>query len=72
MYRLMVENTIDVIIRYNAARARIYVSPSSREMFGYEPADMLGSHPAASFIPMTLPLWIRCSGRSGQPSPACN
>lgn len=51
MYRLMVENTIDVIIRYNAARARIYVSPSSREMFGYDPADMLGSHPAAVIHP---------------------
>lgn len=55
MYRQMVENTIDVIIRYNAVRERIYVSPSSREMFGYEPAEMLGSNPAAIIHPEDFP-----------------
>lgn len=44
MYQLMVENTADLIIRYNAARHRIYVSPSAREMLGYEPNEMLGRY----------------------------
>jgi diguanylate cyclase (GGDEF)-like protein/PAS domain S-box-containing protein len=42
MYRLMVENTVDLIIRYDANRVRTYVAPSSWEMVGYEPAEMVG------------------------------
>jgi diguanylate cyclase (GGDEF)-like protein/PAS domain S-box-containing protein len=42
MYRLMVEQTIDLIIRYDRNRVRTYVSPSAREMVGYEASEMLG------------------------------
>lgn len=51
MYRLMVENTIDVIIRYDASLHRIYVSPSSYEMLGYRPEEMLGSAPSMLIHP---------------------
>jgi diguanylate cyclase (GGDEF)-like protein/PAS domain S-box-containing protein len=44
MYRLMVENTADVIVRYDAALRRVYISPSSLDMFGYEPEEMMGSY----------------------------
>jgi diguanylate cyclase (GGDEF)-like protein/PAS domain S-box-containing protein len=55
MYRLLVENTIDVIIRYNAARERIYVSPSSFEMLGIRPAEMVGAINAARIHPDDFP-----------------
>jgi len=41
MFQLMVENTLDIIIQYGPNRERIYVSPASREMLGYEPAEMM-------------------------------
>ncbi len=44
IYRLMVENTVDVIVRGDADRNQTYVSPSSREMLGYEPSELLGGH----------------------------
>jgi diguanylate cyclase (GGDEF)-like protein/PAS domain S-box-containing protein len=55
MYRLMVENTIDIIIRYDAFRRRIYVSPSSREILGYEPDEMLRSQASAVIHPEDFP-----------------
>jgi diguanylate cyclase (GGDEF)-like protein/PAS domain S-box-containing protein len=42
MYRMMVENTIDLIIRYDCRRIRTYVSPVAREMLGYQAEEMLG------------------------------
>jgi diguanylate cyclase (GGDEF)-like protein/PAS domain S-box-containing protein len=51
MYRLMVESAVDLIIRYDAAGLRIYVSPSSRELLGYEPREMLRGHASALFHP---------------------
>jgi diguanylate cyclase (GGDEF)-like protein/PAS domain S-box-containing protein len=44
MFREIVENAADVIVRGDAARRRTYVSPSSREMLGYEPAELLEGH----------------------------
>lgn len=51
IYQLLVENSIDVMIRYNASRARIYVSPSCYEIFGYSPAEMLTSDRSAVIHP---------------------
>jgi diguanylate cyclase (GGDEF)-like protein/PAS domain S-box-containing protein len=42
MYQLIVENTLDIIIQYGPNRERIYVSPASREMLGYDPSEMMG------------------------------
>ena len=44
MYRLIVENAADLIVRGDAARRRNYVSPSVREVLGYEPEELLGKH----------------------------
>jgi diguanylate cyclase (GGDEF)-like protein/PAS domain S-box-containing protein len=44
LYRLIVENAIDLIVRGDAARRRTYVSPSSREILGYTPEELLGNH----------------------------
>jgi diguanylate cyclase (GGDEF)-like protein/PAS domain S-box-containing protein len=51
MYRLMVENAVDVIIRYDSSLHRLYVSPSSREVLGYDPAEMVGKYASALIHP---------------------
>lgn len=55
MYRFMVENTLDIIIRYDAARVRTYISPSSRDVLGYEPAEMLGQNASTVIHPNDFP-----------------
>jgi diguanylate cyclase (GGDEF)-like protein/PAS domain S-box-containing protein len=42
LYRLIVENVADVIVRGDAAFRRTYVSPAVREVLGYEPAELVG------------------------------
>ena len=44
IFRLIVENAVDIIVRGDGARNRTYVSPSSREILGFEPNEMLGKH----------------------------
>lgn len=44
MFQLLVENVADVIVCGDASRRRTYVSPSCREVLGYEPEEMLGKH----------------------------
>jgi diguanylate cyclase (GGDEF)-like protein/PAS domain S-box-containing protein len=44
MLRMVAENTVDVIIRYDSAGRRIYVSPAVRDMVGMEPDEMIGGH----------------------------
>ena len=52
LYRILVENTADVIVRGDAAGRRTYVSPSYQELLGYAPEEVLGGdrlsmvHPA--------------------------
>lgn len=55
MYRVMIENTIDIIVRYDLSRRRTYISPSCREVLGYEPAEMLASDPAEVIHPDDYP-----------------
>jgi diguanylate cyclase (GGDEF)-like protein/PAS domain S-box-containing protein len=45
MYRIIIENSADVIVRYNAARRRIFVSPAVRKMLGYEPEEFIRINP---------------------------
>ena len=42
MHRIIIENTIDLIIRYDRDRMRTFVSPAVRDMAGYEPEELLG------------------------------
>jgi diguanylate cyclase (GGDEF)-like protein/PAS domain S-box-containing protein len=42
-YRMLADHSHDVISRVRADGQRLYVSPSATEMFGWTPAEMLGS-----------------------------
>ena len=44
-YRLLAENSTDLIIRSDLAATRLYVSPAARTILGYEPEELLGSRP---------------------------
>jgi diguanylate cyclase (GGDEF)-like protein/PAS domain S-box-containing protein len=46
MYRLLAENDSDVTARHDPAGHFRYVSPSARQVLGYEPADLLGTRAA--------------------------
>ena len=48
-YRLLADNSTDVIIRSDLNSKRRYVSPSAKAVFGYEPEELIGEHPF-SFI----------------------
>jgi diguanylate cyclase (GGDEF)-like protein/PAS domain S-box-containing protein len=47
----MLEAIGDLIVRYDCNSRRIYVSPSAREMLGYEPKEMLAMQSAALIHP---------------------
>jgi diguanylate cyclase (GGDEF)-like protein/PAS domain S-box-containing protein len=44
LYRLIVENVADIIVRGDSAFRRTYVSPAVREILGYEPAELIGGN----------------------------
>jgi PAS domain S-box-containing protein len=48
-YRLIVENTLDVIFTTDEQEKYLYVSPSVKNMLGYSPAEFIGK-PFVSFI----------------------
>jgi PAS domain S-box-containing protein len=63
-FRLIAEMASDVIVRRTIEGKRLYVSPSSRQVFGYEPDELLGKsvlelvHPEDLKLvqgPMTVP-----------------
>ena len=43
-YRLLAENTSDVVIRWNAARRVEWASPSTEAVLGWEPSEFIGRH----------------------------
>ncbi|HJR74418.1 MAG TPA: diguanylate cyclase [Luteimonas sp.] len=42
-YRMLADYSHDVVVRMRADGERLYVSPSAKDMMGWEPAEMLGS-----------------------------
>lgn len=48
-YRLLAENITDVVMRTNGAFACLYVSPSSRIVLGYEPAELI-EQPVLAYV----------------------
>ncbi|HEX2554727.1 MAG TPA: PAS domain S-box protein [Microvirga sp.] len=42
-YRLLADNSTDMIGRTNLDGVRLYLSPASRELLGYEPEELVGS-----------------------------
>jgi PAS domain S-box-containing protein len=48
-YRLIVEKSTDIIFSFNAAGEFLYISPSIKNLLGYDPNDLIG-HPFQSLI----------------------
>jgi PAS domain S-box-containing protein len=44
-YRLLADSTTDVIVWSELDTTRRYVSPAARNVFGYEPEELLGTRP---------------------------
>ncbi|UNU22763.1 response regulator [Microcoleus vaginatus] len=53
-YRLMAENSTDMITRHDPKGVFIYVSPASRALLGYEPSELIGGVPNDYFHPDDL------------------
>ncbi|MEP7137328.1 MAG: HD domain-containing phosphohydrolase [Chloroflexota bacterium] len=65
-FRLLAENSSDMISRHDAAGTFLYVSPACRTLFGYEPDELIGTSLTALIHPedasqlldlLTLPEW---------------
>ncbi|WP_293339382.1 response regulator [Microcoleus sp. CAWBG58] len=50
-YRLMAENSTDMISRHNPKGVFLYVSPASKALLGYEPSELIGGLPNHYFHP---------------------
>ena len=44
LYHILANNSVDLIVRGDALGRRTFVSPSCREILGYNPSDLLGGH----------------------------
>ncbi|MBV9750727.1 MAG: CHASE3 domain-containing protein [Acetobacteraceae bacterium] len=55
-YRLLADNTSDLITRVNLRFERTYVSPASAAMLGFEPDEIMGQTPALLVHPDDLEL----------------
>ncbi|MEG4207336.1 response regulator [Microcoleus sp. Pol7_A1] len=53
-YRLMAENSTDMITRHDPKGVFVYVSPASRALLGYEPSELIGRVPNDYFHPDDL------------------
>jgi PAS domain S-box-containing protein len=51
LYRLLAENTTDMITRHLPDSTYLYVSPACRTMFGYEPEELIGTKAFARMHP---------------------
>ncbi|MBV9736494.1 MAG: EAL domain-containing protein [Acidisphaera sp.] len=69
LHRILTENATDVIVRLDAARARVYVSPSSREVLGYSPEELLGGDAFALVHPDDLPAVLEVFDALGPANP---
>ncbi|NEQ41737.1 MAG: response regulator, partial [Okeania sp. SIO3I5] len=50
-YRLMAENSTDMISRHSSDGVFLYVSPACRSLMGYSPSELVGTHPKQFFAP---------------------
>ena len=51
LYRLMAENSTDMITRHNPEGVFVYASPASHALLGYEPSELVGRVPNDYFHP---------------------
>ena len=56
-YRLLAENTTDVIIMCDLDTTRRYVSPAARVVFGHEPEALIGTQPLDFVHPDDVPAY---------------
>jgi PAS domain S-box-containing protein len=54
-YRLLTESLTDMVVRADQTGLRLYVSPASREILGYEPEELVGTRAAQFTHPDDLP-----------------
>jgi diguanylate cyclase (GGDEF)-like protein/PAS domain S-box-containing protein len=54
-YRLLADNSTDMVFRLDSNLVRSYVSPACREILGYEPDEMLGTKPVEMAHPDDAP-----------------
>jgi diguanylate cyclase (GGDEF)-like protein/PAS domain S-box-containing protein len=54
-YRLLAENSTDMVFQLDANLVRRYVSPACRELLGYEPEEMVGINPLDMLHPDDAP-----------------
>ncbi|HEX8383240.1 MAG TPA: PAS domain S-box protein [Sphingomonas sp.] len=51
LYRLLADNSNDMIVRIGLDGVRRYVSPACRHILGYEPEELIGGSPAGAIHP---------------------
>jgi diguanylate cyclase (GGDEF)-like protein/PAS domain S-box-containing protein len=56
-FRLLAENSSNIIVRVSQDMRRIYVSPASRDVLGYEPEELLGGRTDDLVHPDDRALW---------------
>lgn len=69
-FRLLAENTSDLVALHDPEGAYIYVSPSSKRILGYEPPELIGLSPYTimhSDDQERVRLGIHAQSRSGEP-----
>jgi PAS domain S-box-containing protein len=49
-YRLLADNSSDIIMRYDLEGVRSYISPAVRRLFGYDPTEIVGRRDWLEFI----------------------
>jgi PAS domain S-box-containing protein len=67
-FRLLAENSIDMILLVDRDGKRVYVSPSCRPMLGFEPEEMLRLNTREALHPDDAPRVLERLARSGEDS----
>ncbi|MEI8082185.1 MAG: PAS domain S-box protein, partial [Actinomycetes bacterium] len=55
-YRLLAENAVDVVTMVDLSGTFLWVSPSARDVCGYEPADLIGGRSTMTVHPLDVPV----------------
>jgi diguanylate cyclase (GGDEF)-like protein/PAS domain S-box-containing protein len=69
-YRLLADNTLDMITQVDAEGRRVFVSPASRDVLGYEPDDLIARRPDELVHPEDLPILERMQEKLQDGTPA--
>ena len=73
LYRLLADNSNDMIVRISLLGVRLYVSPACQDLLGYRPEELVGETPAAEIHPDDRPIAIATCQTllSGTENPIC-